>query len=128
MKYPQLLAILAALLALTSSLPNPVYSIHYLKSYRGDLVSNNFGCGKSIAYGTYVYPLGPVDALYALINSHVYGFSSNCQRPATYVKLFGDAQDYDILLKDTAAVVNHMTQTLRRVPTKNVIIDWKYMP
>ena len=38
--------------------------------------------------------MGPVDALYALMNPHIYGFSANCQRPRTYLKIFGDAQDY----------------------------------
>ena len=87
------------LLALAAPLPDPVYTIHYIRSYRKDLVQNNFGCGKSIVYGTYLYPIGEVDALYALMNSHVYGFSANCNRPATYIKMFGDAQDYAQLMK-----------------------------
>ena len=80
------------LLALTLSahaLPDPVYTIHYVKSYRRDLIENNFGCGKSIVYGTYLHNLGAVDALYALTNSNIYGFNANCQRKDTYMKIFG---------------------------------------
>lgn len=46
-----------------------VYTVHYLRSYREDVVENNFGCSQSILYGTYEFPSGTVDALYVLTNS-----------------------------------------------------------
>lgn len=90
MKTPFLLA----LLALAYALNEPTYTVHYLRNYRRDAVENNFGCGKSIVYGTYIHPMGLVDALFALSNSNIYGFNSNCQRKDTYMKIFGEAQDY----------------------------------
>lgn len=115
------------LLALVAPLPEPVYTIHYIKSYRKDLVQNNFGCGKSIVYGTYLYPIGEVDALYALMNSHVYGFSANCNRPATYIKMFGDAQDYAQLVKADSNRLNSLAQIGNR-NRATIIVDWKYLP
>jgi len=118
------LAILALIATLATALPDPVYTIHYLRSYRNDLLQNNFGCGKSVVYGTYLYPIGPVDALYALMSGHSIGVSvSGCQRPATYMKLFGDAQDYS---KIQPAMYSAMTNALNRA-RGTVIIDWKYM-
>lgn len=39
------------------------------------------------------------DALYALMNPPASGgFPSNCQRISTYVKLFGDAQNFEKLI------------------------------
>ncbi len=86
---PSLLLLLSALVAVALTLPEPIYTIHYLRSYRRDLVDGYFGCGKAIVYGTYLHPLGAVDALYALMNPHVYGINANCQRKDTYIKIFG---------------------------------------
>jgi hypothetical protein len=83
------LLLILAFTAITVAIPEPTYTIHYVRSYRQDLIESYFGCGKSIVYGTYLHPLGLVDALYALSNSHVYGFNANCQRKDTYIKLFG---------------------------------------
>lgn len=76
------------------ALPEPTYTVHYVRNYRRDQIENNFGCGKAVVYGTYLHPLGVVDALYALSSGHIYGFNGNCQRKDTYVKLFGEAQDF----------------------------------
>lgn len=86
--------LLLSILLGAQCLPEPVYTVHYVRSYRRDLVDSYFGCGKAIVYGTFLYPMGTVDALYALMNPHVYGINANCQRKDTYVKLFGEAQDY----------------------------------
>jgi len=126
MKYSHLLAILVINVSLALALPEPVYTIHYVRSYRGDQIQDNFGCGKSVVYGTYLHPMGPVDALYALMNSHIYGFQANCQRPKTYIKIFGDDQDYSKL--DDPNVGDQIGQILSRVSSKNLIIDWKYLP
>jgi len=85
---------LLTLFIISFSIPEPTYTIHYLRSYRADQVERNFGCGQSIVYGTFLYPMGPVDALYTLLNSNMYGFNANCQRKDTYVKIFGTAQNY----------------------------------
>lgn len=84
-----ILATLALIFSSAAALPEPTYTIHYVRSYRRDLVEANFGCGKSVVYGTYLYPLGTVDALYALTNSYIYGFNAGCQRKDTYAKIFG---------------------------------------
>lgn len=89
------LAIFVGIAVVCSALTEPTYTIHYVRSYRRDLIESYFGCGKSVVYGTYLYPMGLVDALFALSNSHIYGFNANCQRKDTYIKLFGEAQDYD---------------------------------
>ena len=112
---------LALIVSLAYPSPEPVYTIHYLRSYRNDLLQTNFGCGKSIVFGTYLYPLGPVDALYVLINGHQVGVSSSCNRPATYIKLFGDAQDYS---KIGPSMYNQLDSVINR---GTVIIDWKHM-
>ena len=49
-----LITTLAFLTTLALSLPPPVYTIHYVRNYRIDQVQNNFGCGKSIVFGTYL--------------------------------------------------------------------------
>jgi hypothetical protein len=54
-----------------------VYTVHYLRSYREDVIESNFGCSKSILYGTYEYPNGAVDALYVLTNS-LFEFNTQC--------------------------------------------------
>lgn len=118
------LVTIALIATLAYTLPDPVYTIHYLRSYRNDLVQNNLGCGKSVVFGTYLYPLGPVDALYALINGHSVGVpGANCNRPATYIKLFGDAQDYS---KIEPSMYASLTSTITRT-RGTAIIDWKYM-
>lgn len=128
MRYTHLLALVALIAAYTTALPEPVYTIHYLRSYRNDLIQNYYGCSKAIVYGVYLYPMGPVDAMFALMNPHIYGFGSNCQRKATYLKLFGDAQDYSKLLDINESIMNQISQTLNRANTKSIIIDWKYLP
>jgi hypothetical protein len=76
-----------------------VYSVNYLKSFRKDTFEKYAGCSKSIAYGTYIYPKGIVDALYMLANPNIYGLNFQCNRVDTYLKLFGSAQDFDLLLR-----------------------------
>lgn len=128
MRYTHLLALLAALAACTLALPEPVYTVHYLRTYRHDLIQKYFGCGKAIVYGVYLYPMGPVDAMYALMNPHIYGFSSNCQRKETFLKLFGDAQDYSKIIEINDSILNQISQNLIRASTKTIIVDWKYLP
>ena len=41
-----------------------------------------------------------VDAAFKLANPNIYGFKAGCPRPATYVKVFGDAQDYALLFPE----------------------------
>jgi hypothetical protein len=122
------LLLLAALALLAHALPEPIYTLHYVRSYRRDLVESYFGCGKSVVYGTYLYPLGPVDALYALMNSHVYGFNANCQRKDTYLKLFGAAQDYAQLIGLGGQIVSTVEAAVGRTGIKKLVIDWKYLP
>ena len=126
MKYSLILVVFALSALAALSLPDPVYTIHYVKSYRRDWLDKNFGCGKSIVFGTYVYPLGPVDALYGVINIHQLGLPG-CSRPATYVKLFGDAQDYSKILNLDTQIIRNISQSLDRVRGET-IIDWKFMP
>lgn len=128
MRYLYLLFLIGALVLGTSALPDPVYTIHYVRSYRNDLIPNNFGCQKSVVYGVYLYPLGPVDALYALMNSQIYGFSSGCQRKLTYIKLFGDAQDYSKLMDINESIISQIIQSLTRGGARAVIINWKHFP
>ena len=111
----------ALLTCLSLTLPNPVYTIHYVRSYRKDLVRNNFGCGKSVVFGTYLYPIGAVDALHGLLNPHEFGFSAECGRPATYIKLFGDAQNYTKLLKLDGQILRSMSQVLDRTRAQTII-------
>ena len=127
MKYSLIFVVFALSALATLSLPDPVYTIHYVRNYRKDLIRNNFGCGKSIVFGTYLYPIGAVDALYGLLSPHEFGFSSECGRPATYIKLFGDAQNYSKLLKFDGQVLRSISQTVDRTRAQT-IIDWKYMP
>ena len=126
MKYSLIFVVFALSALATLSLPDPVYTIHYVRSYRRDWLEKNFGCGKSVVFGTYLYPLGPVDALYGVINTHQLGLSG-CSRPATYVKLFGDAQDYSKILNIDGQIIRNIGQTLDRIRGET-IIDWKYMP
>jgi len=129
--YPPAKVILLAVVFLAlggGALPEPVYTVHYVRSYRRDVVENNFGCGKAVAYGTYLYPLGPVDALYALMNGHIYGFNANCQRKDTYLKLFGEAQDYQQLVTLGAQTGATVEAGIGRTGVKKVIIEWKYLP
>lgn len=118
--------LIATLAVFVSPFPDPTYTIHYLRSYRRDVIEQNFGCGHSVVYGTYLHPMGLVDALYMLANSHVYNFNSNCQRKHTFVKLFGWAQDYEQLSTNTAQVAEVIANSLNRVGSREIIIDWKY--
>lgn len=93
-------AVLFAFTVIDVVAEGPVYTIHYVKSYLNTNIAGNFGCGKSIAYGTYLHPMGLVDAAYKLSNPHMYGFNANCPRTETFIKIFGDAQDYSLLLSD----------------------------
>ena len=127
MKYGLFLAVLTLSVNLAFGLPDPVYTIHYLRNYRSDMVENNFGCRKSIVFGTYIYPLGPVDAVYGLINSHQFGLSRACQRPASYIKLFGEAQDYKKITNANSKITDSISQSLVQVKMP-LIVDWKYMP
>jgi len=70
--------------------------------------------------------MGPIDALYALMNPHIYGFSANCQRERTFVKIFGDAQDYTLLTD--VNIVDQIGSVLSRIFVRNVIVEWKYLP
>lgn len=126
--HPLSLTLIVIALALASAAPEPTYTIHYLRSYRKDLVDANFGCGKSIVYGTYLYPLGIVDGLYALSNGHIYGINSQCQRKDTYVKLFGEAQDFPLLVSKGSAIIDEVAGAINRAGTRKIIIDWKYLP
>lgn len=110
------LAILAIFCITSQALPDPVYTIHYLRSYRHDLVQNNLGCGKSVVYGVYLYPLGAVDALYAHMNGHTVGISTNCNHPATYMKLFGDAQDYSKIEPSMYSQIDSTISRARATP------------
>lgn len=118
------------LLGTIIALREPVFTIHYLRSYRPDLIQKNFGCEKSIVYGTYLYPMGPVDALYALLNPHTYsGLNANCHRSETYIKLFGDDQEYEQLMGNPADVVKNIYNKIGRLSARQkVIVDWKYLP
>ena len=122
------LALGLLLMTLGLALPEPTYTVHYVRNYRRDQIENNFGCGKAVVYGTYLHPMGVVDALYALSSGHIYGFNGNCQRKDTYVKLFGEAQDFEKLTQQTSNVIEQIANTLGRLPTRKVIIDWKYLP
>jgi hypothetical protein len=62
------------------------------------------------------------------MNSHTYGFNSGCQRKSTYVKLFGDAQNYEKLFSSAGNVVDQIVNLINRAGTRNIIMDWKYMP
>jgi hypothetical protein len=76
-----------------------------------------------------LYPKGTVDALHMLANSQIYGFNPNCQRTDQYIKLFGTAQDFDLLIRtDTNTVVQQLIASIEKVNIKKVIIDWKYIP
>jgi hypothetical protein len=119
---------LLSLLVVSLAIVEPTYTIHYLKSYRSDLVEKNFGCGQSIVYGTYLFPMGPVDALYTLLNANMYGFNGQCQRKDTYIKLFGSAQNYDLLMDPNPSIVDMIANAVSRSNTKKVIIDWKHLP
>ena len=89
-------------------------------------VKDAFGCGKSIVYGTYLYPLGLVDALYMLSNSQMYGIGG-CQRPRTFMKIFGDAQDYAEIM-NVGNVVDRVVGQIARVSVKEIVVDWEYFP
>jgi hypothetical protein len=128
MGLPPTLLLLLSFITLASTLPDPIYTLHYVKSYRRDVVDNNFGCGKSMVYGTYIHPLGAVDGLYTLMNSHIYGFNGVCQRKDTYIKIFGEAQDFSQLTTQTNVIVDQINGAINRIPTKKLIIDWKYLP
>ena len=62
------------------------------------------------------------------MNSHTYGFNSGCRRKSTYVKLFGDAQNYEKLFNAPGNVVDQIVNLLNRAGTRNLILDWKYLP
>lgn len=121
------LLVICILFSIAFSLPDPVYTIHYLKTFRRDLIEGSFGCGNAIVYGTYLYPKGLVDALYMLASPHVYGFNSRCQRKETYVKVLGADQDYS-KLSAFGNIENQMHDEISRVSATNIIIDWKYLP
>ncbi len=122
-----MIILLLTIIIFTHAVPEPIYNLHYIKSFRGDQVNKNFGCGKSIVYGTYLYPMGPLDGLYMLLNSYTYGFNGNCQRNRTFIKLFGHAQDYQEIIKDNNAA-DSINQQIARANIKDLIIDWSYLP
>ena len=127
MKYGLLLTALALSAYLSLSLQDPVYTIHYVKNYRNDKLQDNFGCKKSVVFGSYTYPLGLIDAAYGLINYHQFGFSVACQRPMQYIKIFGEAQDYKQLTNVNDQQIKKIGLNLQIVNIP-IIVDWKYMP
>lgn len=122
------LLIIYALIIGGQCLPEPVYTVHYVRSYRRDLVDSYFGCGKAIVYGTFLHPMGAVDALYALMNPHVYGINANCQRKDTYIKLFGEAQDYAELIKLGEQMHTLIENAVGRLGSRKAVLEWKYLP
>ena len=127
MKYCLILAVLTLSAYLGSGLPDPVYTIHYLRNYRSDMMNSNAGCSKSVVFGTYIHPLGPVDAVYGLLNSQQFNIPKSCQRPASYIKIFGEAQDYKQIINVNEQLINTISQNLNRVKMP-LVVDWKYMP
>lgn len=128
MRLHLLLLVLPALLPLVLALPDPVYTLHYLKHYLREQVEKSFGCGKAIVYGTYIHPMGPVDGLYGLLNGNMFGFNSRCQRPDTYVKIFGNAQNYELLVEGSNSVLDQIVNAISRSSVRKVIVEWKYLP
>jgi hypothetical protein len=126
MKSP-LIVVIALICVFATAIPEPVYTIHYVRNYRRDQASDNFGCGKAVVFGTYLHPTGAVDALYTLINANVYNLSLNCPRKSSYMKLFGDAQDYSKLMQTYTQNLNGISTTASRARV-DIIIDWKYLP
>lgn len=106
-----------------------VYSIHYVQSFRSDVIQHNIGCEDAVAYGVYVYPNGAIDAMHMLLNGNVYGFSQMCRKKDTYYKLFGTQQDYDELFRKSATIVKeHLIGAINRGGAQALIIDWKAEP
>jgi hypothetical protein len=121
--------ILTLILCVSNPDQNFAYSINYVKSFRPDLISKFIGCEeKSVVYGSYLYPSGPMDALYIYLFPGTYAARFNCPQRDLYVKLFGTAQNYEELLAtDPSVVSDKVIREINRMIT-NYIIDWKYLP
>lgn len=120
------LLILILIQTIMSASDDFIYTIRYLKSYDRLKVSNFMGCQyKNIVYGNYIYPQGPVDALYVYLNPNMYNFYITCSNNV-FAKIFGTAQDYELLFKaDPKILANNI---LKSINADNYIIDWKYSP
>lgn len=101
---------------------NSVYTIPYLTSYRQDLVEKSFGCNYQVVLGSYTHPDGLRDTAQILLNPYQYG-GVRCQPKETYLKIFGYAQDYNLLTD-----VNGVGESFKRSINgriRNIVVDWK---